>query len=194
MNGTSSARTTSASLPSASSTCQQASTEPTASPSGRACDVSTNRSVLSTRSKTACRLPICSSCAGTMPMLDPFVTRPFLSTSFAALVAVAHRVQLLLDHVRAIEVEHEVRRLARLQPQRKLVPDVSLRRLQRQQRLLGFGLGAQHGNINVRRLPFRHELDHVDRDEPNARIGQPALKQRGYLFADGVFETLMMML
>src|SRR5215472_11519978 len=81
MRGTPSCSTTSACLPIERRTWQKASAEPTASPSGRACEVSTNRS----------RCPICRSTSASMS-LCLFSPRPLL-----ALVALLCPVQQLLD-------------------------------------------------------------------------------------------------
>src|SRR5579872_1219224 len=61
MRGTPSRRTTSASLPRASKTWQQASAEPTASPSGRACDVSRNLCRCSIFLRTSRNIPLLAS-------------------------------------------------------------------------------------------------------------------------------------
>src|SRR5690242_20259254 len=59
MRGTPSWRTTSACLPMARRTWQQARAEPTASPSGRACEVNTNRSCSPILRSTSSKASLC---------------------------------------------------------------------------------------------------------------------------------------
>src|SRR5215831_3629684 len=88
MRGTPSCSTTSACLPISRRTWQQASAEPTASPSGRACEVSTNRS----------RCPICRNTSSSISLgLLASLFRPlqqFLHASLRLFGSIQPEIQL----------------------------------------------------------------------------------------------------
>src|SRR5579862_1620857 len=134
MRGTPSRSTTSASLPIARSTWQNASAEPTASPSGRACEVSKNR----------LRCPICFKTSSSITTS--------LSRSAAPLpVAVQQFVDSGFVLLRSIELKKQLRWTAQVQPLRNFVPNKTDRRSQPCERKLRFGIVAFHGDQNTRR-------------------------------------------
>src|SRR5260370_12145100 len=123
MRGTPSCSTTSACLPMARSTWQQASAEPTASPSGRACDVSTNLSCC----------PICRRTSST-PLC-------FFSTiSLACLVSLLRSRQQLFHSrlflLRTIQTEIQLGSSSQMQPLHQFVTAVLFRGFQALQALV----------------------------------------------------------
>src|SRR5579863_3914293 len=176
MRGTPSCSTTSACLPMARSTWQQASAEPIASPSGRACDVSTNRS----------RCPICRSTSSSMLCVRStgFLAGP---RSFLSPAAFLGPLQQLLDPrllaLRAINAKEQFRRAPQPQPVRQFAPDVSLGRLQPFHAPLGFVVVAVYIHQNLRRTAVFRQMHAGYADQPDARIAQFAFDQSFNFFA-----------
>src|SRR6516165_1339719 len=104
MRGTPSCSTTSACLPISRRTWQQASADPTASPSGRACDVSTNRS----------RCPICRNTSSSISLC-------LLASFFCPLQQLFHASLRLFG---SIQPEIQFRCTPNAQPLHQFVTDV----------------------------------------------------------------------
>src|SRR3954471_4460883 len=174
MTGTPSLRTTSAVLPSCRRTAPQASTEPIASPSGRACEVSTKRWFSATVLSTSCSMILCGTADLGCALL---------------LCSLLHPPQQLIDarfvFHRTIVVEQKLRHAA--QPERDLdgMADISLRLLQTFHRQLSFFFRSLHFHIDARQLAAGLHYHLAHRSEANARIGQLALEQRADLIAQG---------
>src|SRR6266545_4186063 len=123
MRGTGSCRTTSASLPSKRRIWQQANAEPIASPSGRACEVSTNRvrcSMCWSTSFSMCSNPPVARLTG-VSFLGP--VQKFINAGFILL--------------RTIQDEEQLGRAAQVQTLDQLAAHISARGAQSLHRLLG---------------------------------------------------------
>src|SRR5580700_38908 len=150
MRGTPSCSTTSACLPMARRTWQQASAEPTASPSGRACEVSTNRSCC----------PICRSTSSSTSL------SLFSTGSFACLVSflvslLGPRQQFFharLFLFRAVQPEIQFGRASQVQAFHQFVPNVFFRRRQALQALVRVCVIAFHVDPNLRRAAILGDM------------------------------------
>src|SRR6266567_671258 len=181
MRGTPSFRTTSACLPMARRTWQQASADPTASPSGRACDVSTNRSCC----------PICRSTSSTPLCL--------FSTGFlAGFVSFFRPRQQFLDsrlfHFRAVQTEIQFRGASQAQALDQFMPDVLARRFQTFQALVGICIVAFDIHPNLRRPAILGDMNCRHAHQPNSWIGQFAFNQGFNLLAQSFADPPAMIL
>src|SRR5947209_2012149 len=180
MCGTPSFSTTSVSLPIARRICEQASTEPTASPSGRACDVSTNcwrRSIS------------CSTCASVC------ISTAFLATLFFA--SSLYPTQQLIDPcallVAAIDLKVKLRRLAQVQAEGKLAPNKQLRRLKTLERLLGLVVFAIKMHKHPRGSAIRRHQDVGHAGQSDPWIDEFAFYDRRDLVAQGIAQAFLVM-
>src|SRR5271165_3548663 len=130
MRGTPSCKTTSACLPMARSTWQQASADPTASPSGRACEVNTNRSCC----------PICRSTSSSMSL------RLFSTGFLAVLASLSGPFQQFFDSrftlFGAVETEIQLGCAAEAQALHKFVANVFAGGFEAFDTLVGVGIIA----------------------------------------------------
>src|SRR5882724_1241885 len=160
MTGTPSLRTTSAVLPSCRSTSPHASTEPMASPSGRACEVSTKRwfssSVLSTSLSIGF---VCHS-------------RPRLC---GLLLSLLHSSQQLIDpgfiFSRTVVVEKKFGNAPQAERDLHRMADISLRFLQTFHGFCCFFFAPLDFHVDARQLAARLHHHFTHRGQADARIG-----------------------
>src|SRR4051812_6811542 len=147
MRGTPSCSTTSACFPMARNTWQQASADPTASPSGRACEVNTKRSCW----------PICRSTSSSTSLCL------FSTGLFGSFAALLRSIQQLF-HSRfvlfgAVQPEVQFRCAPESQPIHQLMADIFPRRFQTFETLVSFRVIAFHVHPNFGRTPVIRHMD-----------------------------------
>src|ERR1019366_3604864 len=179
MRGTPSWSTTSACLPMARSTWQQASAEPTASPSGRACDVSTNRSCC----------PICLSTSSTLLCLFSTVCLARFAPLLRPRQQFFHSRLFLL---RAVQPKIQLRSAPQVQPLHEFVPDVFLCRCQAFQAVVRVLVIAFNIDPHLRRSAIIRDVNRRHAHQPNPRIGQLAFDQRLDLLAQSLADPTAM--
>src|ERR1700756_417585 len=158
MRGTPSWSTTSACFPISRKTWQQARADPTASPSGRACDVSTNRSCC----------PICRSTSSSMLL-------GLISTGFLAGFASSFfPLQQFLDPgfrlFGAIQAKIELGGSPDPQPLYQLVTDIFASRFQPFYTPIGFRVIALHIDPNLGGSSIVCDVDRGHAHQADARI------------------------
>src|SRR5258706_10513908 len=191
MIGTPSCSTTSALLPIWRRIWQQARTEPTASPSGRACDVSTNRSrrsiAVSTSVIIGCSLlaPCCSH--------ERVLLLRLRVLACALLRPAQQLVYSSLALLRPVELEDKLRRMPQSEAHADCVTDVSLSGEQAIERVLRRRLVAIHDDENMRGLAAGRQphVTHVGRRD--ARVREFALDDGGDLLAQRSAQAILMM-
>src|SRR5262249_46919948 len=139
MRGTPSCSTTSACFPISRKTWQQARADPTASPSGRACDVSTNRS----------RCPICRNTSSSISLR-------LLTSLFCALEQFFHTGLRLFG---SIQPEIQFGRTPDAQPLYQIVSDLSASRLAPLPTPLSYGVIRRHPDPHLGAHAMRRPLD-----------------------------------
>src|SRR5215472_7048493 len=182
MRGTPSCNTTSACLPMARNTWQQASAEPTASPSGRACEVSTKRS----------RCPICRSTSSRMSL-------GLISTRFlVGLVSLASPFQQLfhssLGLLGAVETEIQLRRAPEAQPLYQFMANVFASCFQPRQTSIGFPVIAFDMDPYLSRASVIRHVNRRHAHQADSRIGQLPLDQSLDLLAQSLADPSAMVL
>src|ERR1017187_740894 len=195
--------TTSASLPIMRRIWPQARAEPMPSPSGRACEVTTNRrrarisrrtSSSMKRSSFSCRDGACPVSLRSKRRGKPRLYRNHILPLGAGLSFLARAffraaqklVNATLQLIGTINLEIEFRRPSQPQPLRQFVPDIILGSGQPFEGALGLGLIAgnrNHDPSGTRVLSHDHR---ADAGQPNARVGQFAFEDGFDLLADGL--------
>src|SRR5438270_1916245 len=174
MRGTPSLRTTWACLPMARRICEQASTEPMASPSGRACEVSTKRS----------RCSMCfSTSVSTLGFLPFSLLRPIQQFRNASLIL-----------LRAIHLKKQFWRTPQAEVVGQFVPDKASGGSQTLQRAVGFGIVALDNDKDTSRTGIGSELHLAHIDQSDAGISQFALENGLNLLAKSFAQTFAMVL
>src|SRR5215470_9470546 len=166
MRGTPSCRTTSACLPISRRTWQQASADPTASPSGRACDVSTNRS----------RCPICRNTSSSISLR-------LLTSLFCALEQFFHTGLRLFG---SIQPEIQFGRTPDAQPLYQFVADIFACRLEPLYTPVSFGVITLNVDPNFGGPAIVGNVDRRHTYQANTGVGQFAFHQSFYLLAKGL--------
>src|SRR5579863_215502 len=174
MRGTPSRRTTSACLPIRRRIWAQARAEPTASPSGRACDVSRKRLR-------------CSMCLITSSSI-------FVLTFFPLLGTVQKLVDSGAELVGAIELKMKLRRPAQMQILRYFPANESNRRGQSLQRAYGFCLVSLQRDKNSRRAGVLGKNHTGNADQADAGVAEFAFNDGLDLLAQGFSEPFTMVL
>src|SRR5215470_17849934 len=174
MTGTGSLITISEVLPISCRIPEKASSEPIASPSGRAWEVSRNCFRCSICSRTCSRGCI----------------RLFLAPLGPAQQFVNPRPDLL----GTIQYEVQFRHMPYAQPLQQFVPDISFRCFNCLQRPVRLFIAANHLNEYSCTLAVRcqQHLSHIA--QPDSRIAQLTLDQRSNLILQGLAQSLQMML
>src|SRR5579864_5420783 len=165
MRGTLSWRTTSACFPRARNTWQQASAEPIASPSGRACEVSTKRSCC----------PICRSTSSSMSLCR-------LSTGLLSRLASLFGPGQQLFNARfillgAVEAEKQLGRATEVQALDQFMANIFASSFQAFEALVGVGVVAFHVDPYFGRAAIVGDVDGGHADQADSRVGQLALDQ-----------------
>src|ERR1700731_2585419 len=177
MRGTPSCNTTSACLPMARRIWQQASADPTASPSGRACEVSTNRSCSPIRRSTSSSTSLCLFSTGFLAGLASFL-RP--------------RQQFFDSRLflfRAVQPEIQLWRSSQPQSLDEFMTDIFARRLQSLQTLVCILVIAFHVDPNLRGPAVIGDVDCRHAYQSDSRIGQFAFDERLDLLAQGLADS-----
>src|SRR5579859_3890877 len=167
MRGTPSCSTTSACFPIARKIWQQASADPTASPSGRACEVSTNRSC-------------CAICRSTSSTLLCFFSTGCLASLLRPRQQFFHSRFFLL---RAVQPEIQLRSAPQVQPLHQFMPDIFLRGFQSFQALVCIFVATLDVDPDLRGPAIIRNMNRCHAHQPNPRIGKLALDERFYLLA-----------
>src|SRR5579862_2434770 len=174
MRGTPSCNTTSACLPMARRTWQQARAEPTASPSGRACEVSTKRSCC-----PICRSTFSSTLLGLLstgfPMRLVALFRPLQQLFYPGLVLLG-----------AIEAEIQFRGTPYAQTFHQFMADIFARGFQAFQALIGVGIVAFDIDPDFCGASVVRDVNRGDADKTDARVSQFAFHKRFDLFAQSL--------
>src|SRR5579862_556367 len=198
MRGTPSRRTTSASLPIARRIWRQARAEPIASPSGRACEVSTKRLRCSMCLRTSFNIknrrrpsvfspqPLHALCRR---LLGRLTTEDLL---FSLLCAAQQFINSCAVLVRAVEMKIQLRRAAKMQIFRDFAPDESNCRGQAFKRTVGLGVISIERDVNLCRARIFCQHNAGDADQSNTRIAQFALHDGFDLFPQGLPQALPM--
>src|SRR5579862_1046049 len=152
MRGTPSCKTTSACLPIARRTWQQASAEPTASPSGRACEVSTKRSCCPIWRRTSSSTLLGLLSTGFPMRLVPLF-RPLQQLFYPCLVSLG-----------AVEPEIQFRRAPDAQTLHQFVADIFARGFQSFQALIGILVVAFDVDPDFRRASVIGHMYRGDAD------------------------------
>src|SRR3984893_8804369 len=195
MRGTPSRKTTSASFPIARRICRQANAEPIASPSGLACEVSTNRLRCSMCLRTSFNIETVVGRQSSVVSLIEFNDdqRP---TTDSLLLPLFRPAQQFVNpgavFIRAIEVKVQFRRTAKVQVFRHLATDESDRLGQALQRTVGLGVIAIKGDENLRRARILRQYHAGDADQPDARAAQFALHDGFDFLPQGLTQALSM--
>src|SRR5208282_4430181 len=171
MRGTPSCSTTSACLPIARRTWQHASADPTASPSGRACEVSTKRSCC----------PICRSTSSILLCL-------FSTGSLAGLAAFLGPRQQFFDSrfllLRTIQAKIQFRGTPQMQALYQFMTNIFAGSLQALEALIRISVVAFDIDPNLRRAAIIGDVDRGHADQANAGIGQFAFDEGFDLLAE----------
>src|SRR5579859_939293 len=166
----------------ARSTWQQASAEPMASPSGRACEVSTKRS----------RCPICRSTSSSMSLC---LRSTGLLSGFASLFL---PFQQFFDACfclfTAIEAEIQFRSTPDAQALDQFVANIFARRFQTFDAEVGFGIVALDVDPYLGRAAIVGNMDSGYTDQADSRVLQLALDQSFNLFAQSFADPSAMVL
>src|SRR5579863_4021375 len=180
MRGTPSCSTTSASLPIERRIWQHASADPTASPSGRACEVSRNRSRCSMCLRTSFNIFGCTPIDSTLELMTPFLVT----------------FQKLIDSgcvsLRAVQLKIQLRWTAQVQTLSHFTANETNRRRQPLQRAFGFLVVALNDHENPRgtRIASEHHTAHAG--QPNAGVTEFALHDRFNLLTKGLAQSFPM--
>src|SRR3984893_698045 len=177
MRGTPSRKTTSASLPRERKIWQQARTEPMASPSGRACEVSRNRWWRSSCSRTSFSMA---------------VRNPQTGLAAPPLGAAQEFVNPSRKLPGSVHLEKQLRRAPQLQPVAHFAPDKPHGSSQPFKRPAGLGIVSIDGDQDACRAGiFRH--DHAAHAcESDARVAQFPFHQDLDLLAQSLPQALPM--
>src|SRR5581483_7263677 len=166
MRGTPSCSTTSACFPMERSARQKARAEPTASPSGRACEVSTKRSCWAMCRRTSSRWSLCLVCTGILALL----------VSFPCPLQQLFNSRLVL--LSAIESENQFRGAANAQPLYQLVADIFTSGFKAFDATVSLGIVTLDIDPDFRGASVVSNMDRSHTHQAYPRIRQLALYQR----------------
>src|SRR5580658_7453776 len=186
MRGTPSCSTTSACFPKARRIWQHASADPTASPSGRACEVSTKRSRCSICFRTSCSIWLF------------FLLRPCRAAGLALLRAQSRALQQFFHsrffNVGTIQPEVQFRCASQAQALHQLMPYIFPGSGKPLQTSLGFRIITIDKYTHLRRPPVIRNHHTAHAHQPNPRISQLAFHQSFNFLAQGLAYTTAMIL
>src|SRR6202162_156899 len=145
---------------------QQASADPTASPSGRACEVSTNRSCSPIRRSTSSSTSLCLFSTGFLAGLVSFLgpRQQFFDSRLFLFGAVQPEIQLW--------------RSSQPQSLDQFMPDIFARRFQSLQALVCILVIAFDVDPNLRGPAVVRDVDRGHAYQPDPRVGQFAFDER----------------
>src|SRR5579863_5383814 len=190
MRGTPSCSTTSACLPSARKIWQHASADPTASPSGRACEVSTKRSRCSICRRTSCNI--------TLFFLIPLPLQLRFGSSLVLLRALACPRQQFFHSslflLRPVQPEIQLGSPSQSQSLNQLVTDIFAGCFQTLDAPICVLIVPLHIDPNLRGPAIIGNVDGCYAHQPDARIGQLAFHQSLNLLAQGLAYSAAMVL